>query len=328
MQPVDECGHVGHSHAEHGHAGHGSGMFHTHAPQGKMRIAFFLTVVILCVEVAGGILSHSLALWSDAGHVLTDLAAIGLSWYALTRSQKPADARMTYGYHRAGILAALTNGALLVLIAAVILWQAYGRLAHPQPVAGGWMLAAASVGLAINLVLALSLRGDHNLNVQSAVLHMIGDAAASAAVIVAGAVILATHFYPIDPLLSVAISILIAVGAVRMMRRAIGILMEGVPTGVDTAAVAQAVRATPGIIDVHDLHVWSIASGHNALSCHAVLDGALTIAQSQVILRELEGRLTRFGIGHVTIQTEDGEHPHAQALYCIEGGRSDAGELS
>ncbi|MCY0868992.1 MAG: cation diffusion facilitator family transporter [Firmicutes bacterium] len=320
MRPVGECGHAGHEHAS-----HAAGMFHLHAPHGKMRIAFLLTLVILVVEVVGGILSHSLALWSDAGHVLTDLAAIGLSWYALTRSQKPADARMTYGYHRAGILAALTNGALLVLIAGVIVWQACARLEHPQPVAGGWMLAAAGVGLAINLVMALSLRGDHNLNVQSAVLHMLGDAAASAAVIVAGVVILVTHWYPVDPLLSAAISLLIAAGAVRMMRRASGILMEGAPTGVDTAAVARAVCATPGIVDVHDLHVWSIASGHNALSCHVVLDGTLTIAQSQVILRELEARLTRFGIGHVTVQTEDRGHPHVQALYCIEGGRKDVG---
>ena len=293
-------------------------VFHSHAPVGKMRTAFFLTIVILLVELLGGWISHSLALLSDAGHVLTDLAAIGLSWYALQQSQKPPTENLTYGYYRSGILAALANGVTLIVIALVILWQAYGRLLHPQPVEGGWMMVSAGVGMVLNLYLGLGMGGEESLNIRSTVLHMLGDAAASAGVIVAAVVIGLTHWYVIDPLLSVLIGLLVAFGAWRVVRQTVTILMEGTPRGIAMGDVVEIIRSVPGVIDVHDLHLWSITSGRNALSCHVVLDGSLTIRDSQDILRDVERHLTGLGVGHITVQTEDDRHPHEDSILCCD----------
>ncbi|WP_081841513.1 cation diffusion facilitator family transporter [Alicyclobacillus macrosporangiidus] len=284
-----------------------------------MRRAFWLTAIILVAELAGGWLSHSLALLSDAGHVLTDIAAIGLAWYALNQAQRPANARMTFGYHRSGILAALINAVTLWGVAVVILLEAYQRLLQPQPIIGGWLFASAAVGLALNLYLAWEMRDDHQLNVRSAVLHMIGDAAASAAVIVGGAVMAMTGWYVIDPLLSAAIALLIAFGAWRIVRQTVNILMEGIPHGIELERVVQEMLAVDGVRSVHDVHIWSITSGRNALSCHVVMDGDLTIRESQAILRDMEHRLEHLGIGHVTIQTEDDAHPHESSVLCCGG---------
>ncbi|MCY0876917.1 MAG: cation diffusion facilitator family transporter, partial [Firmicutes bacterium] len=263
-----------HDHS-HGHDHHD--LFHTHAPADKMKRAFWLTIVILLVECIGGLLSHSLALLSDAGHVLTDVIALGLAWYALRQAEKPSDESMTFGYVRSGILAALFNGILLIAITLWILVEAYGRFRQPEIVHSTWMFISAGIGLAINLYLGLGMRNDHDLNVRSAVLHMLGDAAASAGVIVAGVVIVMTHWYPIDPLLSVLIALLIAFGAWRIVRQTAQILMEGTPRGIGFQSVITTIRSVQGVQDVHDVHMWCIASGRNALSCHLVLDGGLTI---------------------------------------------------
>ncbi|MCL6549231.1 MAG: cation diffusion facilitator family transporter, partial [Alicyclobacillus sp.] len=180
-----------HPHEHHGHDGHhahGELGLHVHAPAGRMRTAFWLTLMILAVEAAGGWLSGSLALWSDASHVLTDLGAIALSWYAVRMSGRPATARMTFGYHRIGILAALANAVTLIVIAAVIASEAVRRLAHPAPVHGWALFAAAAVGLALNLYMGLRLHEAEDLNLSSAALHMLSDAAASAAVLLGGVV--------------------------------------------------------------------------------------------------------------------------------------------
>lgn len=308
--------HAEHSHTDHGHGHDHSGVFHSHAPAGKMRIAFFLIVVVFVVEVVGGLLSHSLALLSDAGHVLTDIAALGLSWYALRQSEKPSNQQMTFGYYRSGILAALANAVTLIVITLWILWQAYGRFLHPQHVAPTWMFVSAGVGLAVNLYLGLGMRGDANLNVRSAVLHMLGDAAASAGVIVGGVILVLTHWYVVDPILSVLIAVLIALGAGRIVRQTVGILMEGTPKGIAFDAAVAAVKAIDGVEDVHDVHIWCITSGKNALSCHIVVSGDMTVRDSQRVLRELEERLVHMGIGHVTIQAEDGSHPHGDSELC------------
>jgi len=306
------------SQCTHHHQHEHSGIFHTHAPAGKMRRAFWLTGLILIAEVCGAALAHSLALFADAAHVVTDLAAIGLSWYALRQAERPSDARMTYGYYRAGILAALINGTLLLLITCFILLEAYNRLLHPQPVEGGWMIISASVGLFVNLYMGLGMRHDQDLNVRSAVLHMLGDAAASAGVIVAALVILPTRLYVLDPILSVLIALLVAFGAWRLLRQAIEILMESTPRGLDFNGIVGMIEAEPGVSEVHDVHLWSITAGKNALSCHVVLDGDLTVSESQGILRHLEHRLAGQGIGHVTIQTEDATHPHGGSALCAE----------
>lgn len=285
-----------------------------------MKTAFFLTLVILVVEAIGAWYSHSLALLSDAGHVLTDIAAIGLSWYAMVQAKKPPNAKMTFGYHRAGILAAFINALSLIVIALVILWQAFDRFQNPEPVGSTWMFISASVGLLLNLYLGFGLSKEDNINVRSAVLHILGDAAASAGVIVGGLVILWTGWYLIDPILSVLIALLIGFGAWKIMKQTISILMEATPSGVDLQAVAEVIRTIPGVHGVHDLHVWSLTSGKNALSCHVVLDGHLTIRDSQQILRNIEHNLLHQKITHVTIQTEDLSHPHHDSLLCTEEG--------
>lgn len=315
--------HHDHGH-DHGHSHDHGGVFHTHAPAGRMRTAFFLTLLIFAVEVAGGILSHSLALLSDAGHVLTDIAALGLAWYALRQAEKPSDQGMTFGYYRSGILAALANAVTLILVTLWILWEAYHRFLHPEHVAPGWMFVSAGVGLVVNLYMGLGMHGDHDLNVKSAVLHMLGDAAASAGVIVGGVIMLLTHWYLVDPILSVLIAVLIAFGATRIVRQTIGILMEGTPKDIDFRAVVASIKSTDGVVDVHDVHIWSITSGVNALSCHIVVSGEMTVRESQCVLRETEERLVRMGIGHVTIQTEDGDHPHGDSELCAGTERAHA----
>lgn len=231
--------------------GHGA-VFDSHAPAGKMKFAFFLTLIILAVEVLGGWLSHSLALLSDAGHVLTDIAAIGLSWYAMRQSEKPASEGMTFGYYRAGILAAFINGITLILITLWILWEAYHRFQHPEHVTPAWMFISAGVGLLMNLYLGLGMRHEENINVKSAVLHMLGDAAASAGVIVGGIIIAFTHWYVIDPILSVLIALLIAFGAWRIVKQTVSVLMEGTPTGIEIPRVVDAIRTVEGVEQVHD----------------------------------------------------------------------------
>jgi cobalt-zinc-cadmium efflux system protein len=307
----------GHQHEAHDHHDHHHGeLFHTHAPIGKMRMAFWLTLIILAAEVGGGLLSNSLALLSDAGHVLTDLAAIGLAWYAMTQSQKPANSKMTFGYHRSGILAAFINGTTLIVITVLILWEAYRRFGHPHPVNSLWMFVSAGIGLCINLYLGLGMRHVDNMNVRGAVLHMLGDAAASAGVIVGGIIIAVTGWYVVDPILSVLIAFLIAYGAFKIVRQSVNILMEGMPIGVELDKVVNAILHVSGVENVHDVHIWSITSGKNALSCHVVMNGAMTIRDSQKSLRDIEERLVHLGIGHVTIQTEDGSHPHEESVLC------------
>jgi cobalt-zinc-cadmium efflux system protein len=305
-----------HSHVHDHHHHHHGDVFHTHAPVGKMKTAFYLTLLILLLEFIGGLISHSLALLSDAGHVLTDIVAIGLSWYAMVQGQKPATAKMTFGYHRSGILAALINGVSLIVIALVILWEAFGRFQHPVAVSSTWMYISAGVGLAVNLYLGLGMRHEQNINVRSAVIHMLGDAAASAGVIVGGLIIQFTGWYLVDPILSVLIALLIAFGAWGIVKQTVGILMEGVPGDLDVDKVVDTVRSVAGVQDVHDVHVWCITSGRNALSCHAVLDGGLTVRESQSVLRDIEHRLIHLGICHVTIQVEDGDHPHDNSVLC------------
>lgn len=307
--------HHSHSHAHDHHHDHGD-VFHSHAPAGKMKTAFFLTVVILIAELVGGLLSHSLALLADAGHVLTDIAAIGLSWFALKQAEKPSDEKMTYGYHRAGILAALINGITLILITIWILWEAYGRFQHPEHVTPSWMFFSAGMGLLINLYLGLGMRNEDDVNVKSAVLHMVGDAVASAGVIVGGVLMMETGWYIIDPVLSVLIAVLISLGAWQIVKQTVGVLMEGTPRGIDLQRVIGEIKGVAGVQDVHDVHVWSITSGKNALSCHVVLDGNMSIQDSQKILRELEHQMVHLGIGHVTVQTEDARHPHADSELC------------
>ena len=304
---------------------HGHGHNHAHSMTGRtLRTAFFLTVIILIVELAGGVLSHSLALLSDAGHVLTDIVALGLAWYATAQAARPADARNTYGYHRIGILAALANAITLIVIVLAIAYEAIGRFQHPETVTPALMFVSAAVGIAVNLYIAFGLQkeGGENLNSRAALLHVLGDIGASAGVIVGGVVIVRTRWYPADPLISLFIAVLIARGAWRILRETVDILMEATPKDINVAQLVRDVIQQPGISDVHDLHIWSIAGGMKALSAHVQVDDR-PLSACDNLLTDLNRMLqTTYKIGHSTIQVEcAGCNPNH--LYCSmdpEGG--------
>jgi cobalt-zinc-cadmium efflux system protein len=277
-----------------------------HLAGNRLRIAFFLTLAILVVEALVGYWANSLALMSDAGHILTDVFALGLAWLALQRSQRPPDQRNTYGYQRAGILAALVNAILLIIIALIIGVEAYGRALHPEHVAGLPIIAAALLAILVNgfIALGIHVEGRKNLNVRAALLHVFGDMAASAIVIVSGLVILLTHAYIIDPILSWVIALLIAFGAWRIATETLNILMEATPRGLDVMAVAAAMREVPGVEDVHDLHIWALSDGFRLLSAHVTVPEQL-LSSTATLLADLRMLLRqRFAIDHATIELE------------------------
>lgn len=265
-----------------------------------------LTLVILLIEAGAGLAAHSLALLADAGHMLADVSALGLAWFALAQSRRPADDRRTYGYHRVGILAALANTVVLVLVVAWVALEAVQRLQHPVAVQGRLMLGAATLAVAANAYIAFRLHRAHaDLGVRAAALHVLGDLAASVGVVLAAIVILATGWLYADPLISLAVAALIAWGAVRICLEIVQILLEGTPRGLDTAQLRREIEAWPGVTGAHDLHAWSLSDQQVALSCHVVVDEGLTAAQGEHLVRELESRVCdRFGIGHTTIQVE------------------------
>ena len=288
----------------------------------KLKVALALTCVVLVVELAGGLASDSLALMSDAGHVLTDVFALGLAWFAVAQANRPADTRRSYGYHRVSILAALVNSLVLIVIVIAIGYEALRRLANPEPVHGVIVIIAALVGITINMYVAFGLRGDtHNLNMRAALMHVTGDIGASVGVVVAGAVILLTGWLYIDPLLSIAIAVLIAYGAWRIVRETVNLLMEGTPRDIDLTAVTSEITGTQLISGMHDLHVWALSSDEMALSVHVVVEDC-PLGEAEHVVRDLESRLcARFSIGHTTIQVESchpcgeinhgaGEHNH------------------
>ena len=302
-------------------------MEHLSQTGARLRLGLALTLAVLLIEFAGGLFSHSLALLSDAGHVLTDVFALGLAWFAVEQSKRPADQRRTYGYQRVSILAALLNAITLIVIVLAIAIEAVRRLMDPAPVQGGLVIATALVAIAINAFVILTLRGDRdNLNLRAAMLHVTGDVAASVGVVIAGAVILLTGWLPIDPLLSLAIAALIAYGAWGIVRETVNLLLEGTPREVDLAAVRTEITGTKLVTGVHDLHVWALSSDEMALSCHIVI-GDTSLGDAEHVVRELEGKLCdRFAIGHTTIQVESchpcgeinhgaGEHNHPHRVF-------------
>ena len=297
---------------------------HTHshahsASRTTLRTGFYLTLLLLGVEIAGGLLSHSLALLSDAGHMLTDAAALGLAWFAAVQATRPANSRRTFGYHRLGILSALANGMTLVLIAAGISFEAYRRFSHPQHVEPGIMIGAAALAIAINLYIGMGLHaaGHGNLNTRAAALHVFGDVGASVGVIVGAIAIALTGATWVDPLISVLIAVLIAFGALRLILEAGNILMESAPRGVSLPDLVRDMLRVPGVHDVHDLHVWSIASGMLALSCHAVIDDLPPSDSAPILDRITDILRNSYGITHSTIQFESTAHTsHAGFCAC------------
>jgi cobalt-zinc-cadmium efflux system protein len=281
---------------------------HEHEEQMGRRfvVALVITAAILVAEIVGGLLSNSLALLSDAAHVFLDAFALGLSYLAYRLARLPADERHTYGFDRAKVLAALLNSVTLFAVAVGIGREAYIRWNHPEPIKADLMLAVAGVGLVANLAVAFVLREheEHDLNARSAFLHVLSDALASVGVIVAGVVIALTKLYFVDPLLSVLIAASILIGSWRIFRESIHILSEGTPPGVSARAVAEAIGEVEGVLNVHDLHVWSVGPSLNALSAHVVVDDQALGATQAIMDRIKESLLDKFKIYHTTIQFE------------------------
>lgn len=302
---AERCAH-GHDHGDgHGHRG-GNGHAHGGAsPAAKLRLAIPLTLAVFAAELAGGLWSSSLALLSDSLHVLFDATALGLSYAAIVLASRPASDRHSYGLHRGEILAALVNGLTVALIAAWIFFEAWERLQHPRPVRVGGMMGVALGGLVANAVVARLLHGHHHddLNVRGAYLHVLGDLLASAAVVAGGAVIWATGWTVVDPVLGFAIGLLLLWGAGRLVRESLHVLMEGVPAGITVEGVAAAVRAVPGVADFHRVHIWSLCSHIRALSAHVTVDDAAG-RDAHTVLDEINALLLeRFGITHTTLQS-------------------------
>jgi cobalt-zinc-cadmium efflux system protein len=278
---------------------------HRHRPGTKQTLilALLVTLGYAVVEFVAGAAFHSLALMSDAGHMLSDALALGLAAFASWMASRPAGSRHSYGFARAEVVAAFVNGLAMLLIVVVIAVEAISRLLDPQPVTGLGVMFVAIVGLLANLFVAFLIgRGERNLNMRAALIHVVGDLIGSVAAITAGAVIYFTGWQPIDPLLSLVIAILILGSTVRLLLDALHVLMEGVPAGLRIEEIRSAIGTFAGVRTVHDLHVWNISSGQVALSAHVELDNLDNWA---VLLESARQMLqTRFGIAHVTLQPE------------------------
>ena len=292
-----------HEHA-HGHDhGHGIGV-KREGNASALRWAFGITTVILVAEAVGGWLTNSLALLSDAGHMLSDAASLGLSLLAIHFAKKPASASKSYGYRRLEILAALANGVALFVIAVAISWEAAHRLFAPPPVASLPMMGIAGIGLAANLASAWVLlhQGDvkDNLNLRSAYLHVLGDALGSVGALLAGALMYFYGWYIADPIVSVVVALLILRGAWGVVSQSLHILMEGTPAGSNIEAMIASLETIPGVCNVHDVHVWTVTSGYDVFSCHLVVSKGTNITNVVAAGAELLER--QFGIRHTTIQ--------------------------
>lgn len=272
-------------------------------PLGRLWWVFGLTAVFMVVEAVGGWLTGSLALLADAGHMLTDVGALGLTLLTAWIARRPASPTKTFGYLRSEILAALVNGALLFGIAALVVVEALDRLASPAPIRGLPFLAVATVGLVVNLVSLRLLHGHHHghLNARGAYLHILGDLLGSVGAVVAAGVVLLTGWTPADALISIVLALLILVGAWRLVRESADVLLEAVPGHIALGEVERRMLAVPGVQAVHDLHVWTVTSGMVAMSGHAVVP---ELVRHPSVLEGLRGALGGLGIGHVTIQLE------------------------
>nr|WP_295971568.1 cation diffusion facilitator family transporter [uncultured Bacillus sp.] len=295
--------HHGHQHAHHGHS-------HGHTGNKKALFSAFLLIsLFMIVEVIGGVVTNSLALLSDAGHMLSDAVALGLSFFALQLGEKKASQSKTFGYRRFEIIAASLNGLALILIALYILYEASQRFLNPPEVQSSGMLVISIIGLIVNIAAARMLMGgdkDENLNVRSAFLHVIGDMLGSIGAIVAALFMIFFGWSLADPIASVVVAILIMVSGWRVTKDSFHILMEGAPDQFDLDDVKSELLTIPHVIEVHDLHIWSITSGMPMLSCHIVIEAAgihdTILLEAQTILHD------HFGIEHSTLQVENNQN--------------------
>lgn len=308
-----------------GHGHHHAHHHHTHGANKKtLTVAFWIIAAYMIVEAIGGLVTNSLALLSDAGHMLSDAVSLGVGVLAFKFGEKMADYSRTYGYRRIEILAAVFNGVTLIIISIFIFIEAIQRFVHPPEISSHGMLGIAAAGLAVNVLVAFILmRGGNthdNLNMRAAFLHVIGDMLGSAAAILAAVFIMFFDWKWMDPLASIIVACIIIKGGYQVTKEAVHVLMEGTPTNVNINDVISLFNNTPGIIGIHDLHVWSITSGQNALSCHAVVEDHLSLKEIQHILKSIEHELLHMGIAHMTVQIEDGNHVHEDSVLCKNNG--------
>lgn len=306
-EPRHDHSHFGRAHTGHAHPGHSHdhhGISANADSERRLLIAIALTAAFMVIEVAGAMLSGSLALLADAGHMFTDTASLALAWTAFRLGRRPADQRHSFGWRRFEVLAAYTNGIALFAIGGWIVVEAVQRLIEPSPVLAGEMMVIAAIGLAVNIAAFLILHGGdrENMNVRGALLHVSGDLLGSAAAIAAAGAILATGWTPIDPILSVLVAGLILRGAISIVRDSAHILMEGAPQDYDESRMSSALRELPNVIDVHHLHTWCLTTDRRLATLHAVIgsdtDDETTLSAIKDVLR------TAFGIDHATVQIE------------------------
>jgi len=303
-----------HGPGEHHH--HGSHAAHVHArvgeaareadhatPVRRLRAALAVTAAFLIVEVIGGFLANSLALLADAGHMLTDVAALVLSLFVAWFSRQPASPQRTYGYLRWEVLAAFLNGATLLLISAWIVWEAVMRLRAPEPLGSTLMLVVAVAGLLVNVVAArmLHAHGETSLNVRAAYLHVLGDLLGSVGTVAAALIVRTTGWLGADPVASIIMAALILRGAWRLVRESVDVLLESTPSHISLGSVRAQLEAIPGVESVHDLHVWTVTSGLVAMSAHAIVREP---DRHQHVLEHVHDAMRLFGIEHVTVQLE------------------------
>ena len=326
----------GHEHEhEHHHHDHAAGVAHVHGrTEGPMLwLCLFITLAFVIGEAFAGYVSHSLALLSDAGHNFSDAFALGLAAYAVWIARKPSNAGKTYGYHRASILTALFNAATLLVIAVVILVEAFSLFRHPQPVHGELMMWVAAVSVLMNTVIAALLRGGsgHSLNMRAAYIHMAGDALSAVGVLLAGWIVKSTGWVYADPAVSVVIAGFIAWTSLGVVRDATNVLLEGSPKGLDVEAMIDAMREVSHAQAVHDVHVWTVSDHLNFLSAHVEVSDARTMEECGEVIHDVnEVLFHRFGIAHATIQVEIagvcGEENRNDPLHCNDIHARGAGD--
>ena len=298
---------VGHSHTHpHVHSHDHGHDHHSHAGTGRaLVVSLILTLGFVVFEAIAGFRASSLALLSDAGHNFADAFALVLAGVGFYLQSRPANHVKTFGYQRAGVLAAFVNAVSLVVLAVFLFYESYHRLRDPQPVVESTMIGVAALGLAVNGFIAWKLGGHgHDMNIRAAWIHMMGDALSCVAIIVGGIVMYYTGWHAIDPALSILIAVMIVISAWGIIRDSLNILLEGLPKGLELEEVTVGMREVDGVIDVHDLHIWSLGSQAHALSCHVLIEDVPPSA-SDAILRRINQTLgERFSIRHSTIQFE------------------------
>lgn len=294
-----------HQHHDHDHD-------HDHEHHEGLRKAVAITATFMLIEAVGGWISNSLALISDAGHMLTDLGGLLLALFAGWMARRPPSSRLSFGYHRAEILGALASGLLIWMLAGVLVNEAIGRFQNPQPVEGAWAFGVAAVGLVANLMSLRALHGHHeeHLHVRGAYLHVAADAAGSVGAMISAGLILWRGWYWADSVMTLILAVLMLAGSWSLIRDAVVVLMESTPAGLDPGAVRAALAGLEGVSEVHDLHIWTVGSGRKALSVH------LISSRGESLLEAANGVLeSRFGIIHTTIQIEHPERFSSERCY-------------